>query len=203
MQPRSWNEVSNKSVNVLYEDHKPTLKAIILDFSSVSRIDLTSTQNLIDARSVLDRYAAPHSVQWHFACIHSRWIKRALVSAKFGFPTFEDEESMPKKWASFFSTANAALVDDKFVISDGPTGTTKSLATKTDIEMLEVKDDTSKGDVILEQHEELSRKNSPNGPALFGVNRPYFHVDVDAAVKSAMLFEELKEAVLEESRPGI
>lgn len=81
----------------------PTLKAIILDFSSVNNVDITSIQNLIDVRNQLDRYAAPDAVQWHAACINNRWTKRALVSAGFGYPTLPAEEF--HRWKPIFSVA--------------------------------------------------------------------------------------------------
>ncbi|KAG8416905.1 hypothetical protein J3459_013540, partial [Metarhizium acridum] len=40
-------------------DRRPTLKAIILDFSSVNNVDITSVQRLIDVRNQLDMYASP------------------------------------------------------------------------------------------------------------------------------------------------
>lgn len=69
------------------DDHRPTLKAIILDFSSVDNVDITSVNTLIDVRNQLNRYASPNLVEWHFACINQRWTKRALISAGFGYPT--------------------------------------------------------------------------------------------------------------------
>jgi sodium-independent sulfate anion transporter 11 len=65
----------------------PTLKAVILDFSSVNNVDVTSIQILIDVRNQLDRWAAPDPVDWHFACITNRWTKRALIAAGFGYPS--------------------------------------------------------------------------------------------------------------------
>src|SRR2546423_1037372 len=94
--PRRGREEPNRS-------HLPTLKAIILDFSSVNNVDVTSIQNLIDIRNLLDRYAAPESVQWHFACINNRWTKRALASAGFGYPTGPSSEF--HRWKPIFSVA--------------------------------------------------------------------------------------------------
>jgi sodium-independent sulfate anion transporter 11 len=83
---------------------KPTLKAIILDFSSVNHVDITSVQQLIDVRNQLDRYAAPDTVDWHIACISNRWTKRALAAAGFGYPTIRPD--VPHlRWKSIFSVA--------------------------------------------------------------------------------------------------
>lgn len=82
----------------------PTLKAIILDFSSVNYVDITSVQQLIDVRNQLDRYAAPDVVDWHIACISNRWTKRALAAAGFGYPT--NRPDVPHlRWKSIFSVA--------------------------------------------------------------------------------------------------
>ncbi|KAH6651122.1 sulfate transporter family-domain-containing protein [Chaetomium tenue] len=84
--------------------NRPTLKAIILDFSSVNHVDITSVQQLIDVRNQLDRYAAPDTVDWHIACISNRWAKRALAAAGFGYPTARPD--VPHlRWRSIFSVA--------------------------------------------------------------------------------------------------
>ncbi|CCC10385.1 hypothetical protein SMACR_02956 [Sordaria macrospora] len=85
--------------------HLPTLKAIILDFSSVNNIDITSVQQLIDVRNQLDRYASPDVVDWHVACISNRWTKRALVSAGFGYPSANMPDGQIRRWKSIFSVA--------------------------------------------------------------------------------------------------
>ncbi len=85
----------------------PTLKAIILDFSSVNNVDITSVQHLIDVRNQLDRHAAPEKVEWHLACIQNRWTKRALASAGFGYPspTNADGPALFNRWKPVFSVA--------------------------------------------------------------------------------------------------
>lgn len=68
----------------------PILKALVLDFSTVNVIDITSLQGLIEIRTTLDRYAAPAVVEWHFAGVHNSWSRRALSHAGFGFPAGDD-----------------------------------------------------------------------------------------------------------------
>lgn len=82
----------------------PTLKAVILDFSSVNHVDITSVQQLIDVRNQLDRYASPDIVDWHIACINNRWAKRALAAAGFGYPTVVPD-GPHRRWRSIFSVA--------------------------------------------------------------------------------------------------
>ncbi|KAH8925190.1 SulP family sulfate permease [Atractiella rhizophila] len=83
---RAWNDKTPRNIDAaeLAKDTRPTLKAIILDFSTVSHVDVTSVQNLVDVRKQLDRHAAPDIVEWHFANIRSPWISRALASVGFG-----------------------------------------------------------------------------------------------------------------------
>ncbi|GAA5986932.1 hypothetical protein JCM10908_000960 [Rhodotorula pacifica] len=62
---------------------KPSLKAVVFDFSGVSNVDTTSIQALVDTHKVLNRYAG-QPVAFHFATILSPWIKRALLAGGFG-----------------------------------------------------------------------------------------------------------------------
>jgi sodium-independent sulfate anion transporter 11 len=101
---RPWNNPGpRRGKSEANRSHLPTLKAIVLDMSSVNNVDVTSVQNLIDVRNQLDRYASPDSVQWHFACVNNRWTKRALASAGFGYPSAPQEEY--HRWKPIFSVA--------------------------------------------------------------------------------------------------
>ncbi|KAF2459756.1 sulfate transporter family-domain-containing protein [Lineolata rhizophorae] len=107
---RPWNDPGPRrgesAEQAAAADPRPTLKAVILDFSSVNNVDVTSVQHLIDVRNQLDRYAAPDSVEWHFACVNNRWTKRALVAAGFGFPTpGANEPGQWHRWKPIFSVA--------------------------------------------------------------------------------------------------
>lgn len=96
------------------ESARPTLKAVILDFSAVNHVDITSVQLLVDARNLLDRHAKPDVVQWHFANIHSRWTKRALGAAGFGVSSRDKEDGQVRMWKTIYSVAELASqsVDD-------------------------------------------------------------------------------------------
>src|SRR6201999_2587401 len=84
-----------------------------MDFSSVNHIDITAVQRLVDARNQLDRHAAPNAVQWHFACIyHSRWTKRALAAAGFGYPSQSVADGQARHWKSIYSVAETVGGDD-------------------------------------------------------------------------------------------
>jgi sodium-independent sulfate anion transporter 11 len=144
-----------QQINV--DDDRPILRAIILDFSAVNNVDVTSIQGLIDVRAQLDRHAAPKTVEWHFASINSRWTKRALTTAGFGYIDRE-RFAARQHWNPVYSYApldNAAspkLYDpeaqDEICVTNG-----------------------HKGAKITTVH---------------GQNRPFFHIDVAAAVESAI-----------------
>ncbi|KAF5345275.1 hypothetical protein D9758_008431 [Tetrapyrgos nigripes] len=77
--PRGTTASAEQEENLL----KPDLHAIVLDFSSISHIDTTAIQSLIDTRNEIERWAN-HPVEFHFATILSPWIRRALVAGGFG-----------------------------------------------------------------------------------------------------------------------
>lgn len=164
---RPWNDPGprrGQQVNV--DDNRPILRAIILDFSAVNNVDVTSVQGLIDVRAQLDRYAAPESVEWHFASINSRWTKRALTTAGFGYIDRERFASR-QHWNPVYSYA--------------PLDTPSSRV----------------GDV--EAQDEIQAAGGQKGFAgkvstLHGQNRPFFHIDVPAAVESAISGIEQKLA---------
>ena len=83
---RPWNFSGPRHIDpsVAASDARPTLRAIILDFSAVRNIDVSSTQVLVDVRKQLDRHAEPDQVEWHFVSVNSPWTRRALTSAGFG-----------------------------------------------------------------------------------------------------------------------
>lgn len=56
---------------------------MVLDFSSVSNVDTTSIQTLVDIRSTVERYTSS-PVEFHFANILSPWIRRGLLAGGFG-----------------------------------------------------------------------------------------------------------------------
>ncbi|QLG74552.1 hypothetical protein HG535_0G04350 [Zygotorulaspora mrakii] len=64
-------------------DDRPVLKILCLDFSQVVQVDSTSIQCLVDLRKTVNRYA-DRQVEFHFSGIISSWVKRSLLSMKFG-----------------------------------------------------------------------------------------------------------------------
>ncbi|EPS38873.1 hypothetical protein H072_7395 [Dactylellina haptotyla CBS 200.50] len=164
---RPWNDKGPRHLSV-EEDHRPTLKAVILDFSAVNNVDITSVQTLIDARNTLDKYASPNNVDWHFAGVKNRWTKRALTSAGFGYRT-EDVETNANNgrgpWKPLYSvaevSARVAGIED---VDDNGSG---SSIKKTDLEV-GIPSQIQKKKVLVHS-----------------IARPLFHVDVKAALLAA------------------
>ncbi|KAF2682793.1 sulfate permease-like protein [Lentithecium fluviatile CBS 122367] len=196
---RPWNDPGpRKGKEVDPTDHRPTLKAIILDFSTVNHVDLTSVQNLIDVRNQLDRYAAPDTVDWHFCNLNSRWSKRALAAAGFGYYTPEPEGSEIHRWKPVFSVAEiggshsaaaeAEARDNRRALKaaarrDGPT------------DEIEVRDGASSVSSEVDSLEKQLTHSKAYGTVgakptkiavVQGLNRPLFHVDITAALNSAL-----------------
>ena len=123
---------------------------------------MSSIQNLIDVRNQLDRYAAPATVSWHIANITSPWTRRALAAGGFGYAKYNSAES---QWKPIISLAES----DDFAAHEKPGDE-------------ENPDQISEKEAKAESSPSGSRKS--NAP-LYGVNRPFFHVDVASALESA------------------
>lgn len=201
---RPWNNPGPRRGKV-EEDHSdlPTLKAIILDFSSVNNVDVTSVQNLIDVRNQLDRYASPNVIQWHIACINNRWTKRALASAGFGYPTLPAEEY--HRWKPIFSVAeiggsssaaNAAEIQEN--IHRRPSASRPDIEAQRNGKPVLVADKIDKNSNNssddLDLQKEISRSKAYSRPTtaakkiavVHALNRPLFHIDLTSALQSAI-----------------
>ncbi|KAG5915604.1 hypothetical protein E4U42_007972 [Claviceps africana] len=180
---RPWNDPTPRNLILDENDNRPTLKAVILDFSSVNNVDVTAAQALIDVRNQLDRYAAPNTVDWHFANIENRWTKRALAAAGFGYrsPRPGPGEG-PAHWKTIFSIADLGGSDSAAKAAEAA-----ELGDKVDKSGKEGDVEVSGSDVSR-----LSDKDVPRDPgsarlvAIQGLNRPYFHFDLQEAVEAAM-----------------
>ncbi|KAF2470897.1 sulfate permease 2 [Lindgomyces ingoldianus] len=154
---RPWNDPGpRRGVQINPDDDRPVLRAIILDFSSVNNVDTTSVQGLVDVRHQLDRYAAPNTVEWHFAGINNRWTKRALTAAGFGY-LLGGKDSARAHWnpvVSYVAIGEEGVAKKVGDEETGHTGEKKAIPGK------------------------LS--------TLHGLNRPFFHIDVQAAVESVI-----------------
>ncbi|CAK7202796.1 hypothetical protein SEUCBS139899_005523 [Sporothrix eucalyptigena] len=183
--------------------NKPTLKGIILDFSSVNYLDITSVQILIDVRNQLDRYASPNVVDWHIASVNNPWSKRALVSAGFGYPT-DLQDNQIHHWKSIFSVADiggrdsaAAQAEQEENAALGGRivpGSSGKAGPALDIEEAGSSDS-------VEDDGKLKIPTRFKGITVHGLNRPLFHIDLTSAVQSAIANIEARNALDAEVRP--
>ncbi|KAF3015651.1 Sulfate permease 2 [Neopestalotiopsis sp. 37M] len=196
---RPWNDPGPKKGQ--HEDpNLPLLKAIILDFSSVNMVDVTSVQNLIDIRNQLDRYTAPDVVDWHIACITNRWTKRALVSAGFGFPA-ERPDGLHHRWQPIFSVAEiggsssaAEAAEHEANEKEVNLRASSSEAQRgNDLDAIErggaAASSSSASASIDKVHQTpVTHQNSSarRRVAVNGLNRPLFHIDLTSALQSAI-----------------
>jgi sodium-independent sulfate anion transporter 11 len=173
-------------------EHKPTLKAIILDFSSVNNVDVTSVQNLIDVRNQLDRYASPDTVDWHIASINNRWTKRALVAAGFGYPGELQSDGGQHRWRSIFSVAEIGGRDSAAEAQEEAANEKaglRSSASRTDEEHQHGSDSIQPVDKNGESKVggiESRNKYLRKGATTHGLNRPLFYADLTTALQSAI-----------------
>ena len=211
-QDRPWNDPGpRRGQPVETHSDRPELQAIVLDFSSVNNVDITSVQHLIDVRNQLDRYAAPHRVDWHFAHINNRWTKRALAAAGFGYPspTAEAPERAGfARWKPVFSVAeiggpSSAAADAEVALqkrrardieraasqsgesgkSSGDGGAADSIATqRSTAHGADDKDFESK----LADSKTYSAGGGGRVAVVQGLNLPLFHIDLTSALQSAI-----------------
>ncbi|KAM3419956.1 hypothetical protein BST61_g3272 [Cercospora zeina] len=189
---RPWNDPGPKpGKETVIDDQRPTLKAIIFDFSSVNNVDLTSIQNLIDVRNQLDRYTAPEHVQWHFACINNRWTKRALTHAGFGYPSVDSEVAF-RRWKPIFSVADiggassAAAAGDEAYSKQFHHTKSKDLESRRPGDEDSVNASEASSDMHTQLRDSATYQAAAKVAVVQGLNRPFFHIDITSAVQSAV-----------------
>ena len=179
---RPWNEgfVPRNMEKYLHqgeEDDRPLLRAVVYDFGAVSAIDTTSIQSLIDTRQQLDRYA-DREVEYHFASILDPWIKRALVAGGFGagkpaHRLIEVASMVPIKDAEDPRTHG----EEEFQRRRLESKPAKDVETSFDIEPIHVGPEK----IDIHKGQSLDSNISP----VTATNYPFFHLDLEDAVKSA------------------
>jgi len=157
---RPWNDPGPRRQGADAErvdnESRPVLHAIVLDFSTVSHIDTTAVQALIDTRTEVEKWA-DHAVEFHFATILSPWIRRALLAGGFGLGVS----------ASRTPRDLAAVVPYRDGRSDIYTS---GVELREDVEVGDVKKSASQ----IDEYEPIVSENTP-----------FFHVDLQSAVRAA------------------
>ncbi|KAG5419008.1 SUL2 [Candida metapsilosis] len=119
--PLKWNLPFLRKYNKeekIEEDTRPILRIVHFDFSTVSQIDMTSVQALVDLRKALNAYA-DREVEFHFSGILSPWIRRALLNSGFG--TYEDGLTSANNYVNIATgyTDIESGVDEEYVAAVG------------------------------------------------------------------------------------
>ncbi|KAF2730963.1 sulfate permease-like protein [Polyplosphaeria fusca] len=185
----------------------PLLRALILDFSAVNILDITSMQGLIDLRNTLDRYGSPAVVEWHFAGVHNRWTRRALAFAGFGYPPKLNSEGT-SDWSPAYTVATSlagATADDErqrelmdIALQAGDEERRKRRNSHSlRGEGRRLSKDTTRPKAII--HED---KSTGLMEPLFGIDRPFFHIDIEEAVDEAVKSAKRKDEELNEASHG-
>ena len=195
-QDRPWNDPGPRrghAADVLPD--LPTLKAIILDFSSVNNIDITSVQHLIDVRNQLDRYTAPEKVDWHVACINNRWTKRALASAGFGYPSPQGGVPDFERWKPIFSVAEIGGPQSAAAAAETREEKEYRRKSERDVEGARIEAITrdNDSDTSSDLKKNLTQVNVHKVVAVQGLNLPLFHIDLTSALQSAVANVESRD----------
>jgi len=201
---RPWNDPGPRRGQTAdtHED-RPTLKAIILDFSSVNNVDITSVQQLIDVRNQLDRYVAPDAVDWHFASINNRWTKRALASAGFGY--LSEGTELQRRWKAIFSVAEIGGSDSAANAAElGANEKIRHQHSKIDSVDVAIKNDEFGGSIDgdINKHANIALKRSRK-VIVNSVNRPLFHIDLTIALQNAIANVEARQAFEAKGGAGV
>ncbi|KAF2829026.1 sulfate permease-like protein [Ophiobolus disseminans] len=183
---RLWCEAPPSKKLIEKRSDLPILKAIVLDFSTVNFIDVTSLQGLIDLHDALDRYAAPALVEWHFAGVHNSWTRRALAFAGFGFPAVNSVNGFGN-WCPAYTVATSlagATEDDQ----------RDAQLLRRGVQALDTEMRTVNANAN-HREDNAASSEKPAFTPLYSVDRPFFHIDlhdaVDAAVRDAKNLDEL------------
>ena len=193
---RPWNNPGPRRGKTEADtSHLPTLKAVILDFSAVNNVDITSVQILIDVRNQLQRHAAPDTVQWHMACVNNRWTKRALASAGFGFPPQSAHVEDIVRWKPIYSvteiggSSSAAAEAERRAnknLHRSQTHDEESLTKLANKEITTAASASNSSDEDLKNIDKSKVYASSRKVVVGSVKRPFFHIDVTSALQSAI-----------------
>ncbi|EJD05905.1 high affinity sulfate permease [Fomitiporia mediterranea MF3/22] len=168
---RPWNDPGprrgHEAEELARDSGKPLLKAIVLDFSSISHIDTTGVQALVDTRTEVERWA-DRKVEFHFANVLSRWIRRGLVAGGFGIG--RPSAILPSEVAPVVSFDNLPRNDVDDLRTDDVEKVSRRRVSK------------SSAGGTSSPNEDFGQPGS-----LVFAETPFFHFDLPSAVKAAEL----------------
>ena len=184
-QERSWNDTND---DVVAEGHeKPRLHALIIDFSSVNRLDSSGLQALVDAQNTMNRYSG-HHVEFHFVTVLNPAIRQTLIVAGFGTqPTMQylsgPTEVLPVVPQPRDAVQQNTVHKESRVDSEQPADSGSSSCGSIDESKTEQKNSVVLVEDVAKEPGRTSNKSIP----LPRDRYPFFHWSADEAVKSAVL----------------
>ncbi|KAJ7940868.1 sulfate transporter family-domain-containing protein [Mycena leptocephala] len=166
MSDRPWNDPGpsrhGADADQIVNDKLPDLHAIVIDLSSISHIDITAVQALIDTRNEVERWA-DHQVEFHFATLLSPWIRRALIAGGFGTGT--SASRVPREIAQVVPY--------------------RDHSNPAELHKLEGESDAEAGDIKPQQVLESPDPSLEGYAPVVEMDTPFFHLDLAAAVRAA------------------
>ena len=147
-------------------------------------LDSGAVEGLVGLRSQLARWAAPDPVEWHFAHVGDSWTRRALAVAGFGYPGRRQFERY-NQWEPVFSLAEKAASEleetEQPPLPQLQVPQSAVVGRKGSVSGL---DAAERGAVRRRRSSSSAVYKRSRLAALYGVNRPNFHVDLEAAVEA-------------------
>ncbi|ORX50911.1 hypothetical protein DM01DRAFT_1384645 [Hesseltinella vesiculosa] len=112
-----WNKACQKDLHHHHQRlHLPILKALVLDFASVNRLDSTALQCLENLKNNVEAYAG-QSVEWHFTGLqHHPQVRRDLVNFGFGGTTMHSVTHESLSSPSCSRTSQSEVQEDQLSI---------------------------------------------------------------------------------------
>ncbi|KAL7412637.1 high affinity sulfate permease [Mrakia frigida] len=173
--PNRWSKKAIAKEKALAEGEagqppKELVRAVVLDFQAVANLDTTGVQNLVDTRKEIERWA-DSPVSFHFSGIISPWVQRGLIAGGFGTG---ERLSAPLTVATVVPQGP----DLTESVQPGPRDNTNF----DGISRLEGKDSGS----VEEYGDSKRTSEESHDTALVSLATPYFHFDLEEAVRAAV-----------------
>lgn len=180
---RSWNQPVASSKEDMLHRHalKPYLECIVLDFSSVDKLDATALHTLHAMQHSLDLYAGGKAVEWHFCQIANQQVRQLLIESGFGYLPEINKESISSSLIDLENTKDTSPIVETPFYSAGSVPTMNSLCDPMGM-MLADSFDTSTLHATTTSYHEYQESNSV--VLLPKDTFPAFHWDVEEAMYS-------------------
>ncbi|KAL7411309.1 sulfate permease [Mrakia frigida] len=172
--PNRWSKKAIAKEKALVEGEvgapkKDLIRAVVLDFQAVANLDTTGVQNLVDTRKEIERFA-DGPVSFHFSGIISPWVQRGLLAGGFGT-----------------GDRSATLSEVATVVPQG-LELTKSVLPgprEEDFHGISSKKAPSNQSSTDEFNDQKRRNSQDSCEPLVSLRTPYFHFDLEEAVRAA------------------